>query len=70
MCYYNTLNTFGTRGEVGTPGSKGLLENLGVDDRIILKDMLKKLDVNWIVLAQEADKWRALVNAVMNLRIP
>jgi hypothetical protein len=26
--------------------------------------------VDWIDLAQERDKWRALVNVVMNLRLP
>jgi hypothetical protein len=26
--------------------------------------------VDWIGLAQDSDKWRALVDAVMNLRIP
>jgi hypothetical protein len=27
-------------------------------------------DVDWIYLAQDTDRWRALVNTVMNLRVP
>jgi hypothetical protein len=35
------------------------------DIKIYLRD-----GVDWIVLAQDRDQWRALVNTVMNLRVP
>jgi hypothetical protein len=41
------------------------------EDRITMD--LKKIgwgNVYWIQLAQDRDRWRALVNTVMNLRVP
>jgi hypothetical protein len=48
------------------------LKDPGVDGRIILKWIFERLDggMNWINLAHDRDRWRALVNAVMNLQVP
>ena len=45
------------------------LDDPGLDGRIILKQIFKNLDGAWTGdLVQNGDKWRALVNVVMNLR--
>jgi hypothetical protein len=43
------------------------VEEQGVDGRIILRRILRNCDVGkgWIDVAQDRDRWRALVNAVM-----
>jgi len=47
-------------------------EDQGVDGRIILRWIFRRWEggMVWIDLAQEKDRWRALVNAVMELRVP
>jgi len=57
----------------GNLGERDHLVDPGVDGSIILKWIFRKLEwvcVYWIELAQDRDRWRALVNAVMNLRVP
>ena len=45
----------------------------GVDGRIILQIDLQEVGgagMDWIEVAHDRDRWRAPVNAVMNLRVP
>ena len=51
---------------------RGHLKDSGIDGEIILNWNSEKWDggMGWIDLAQDRDRWRVLVNAVMNLRDP
>ena len=49
------------------------MKDPGADGKIILRWIFRKWDcgaMDWIELAQDRDRWRALVTAVMNLRAP
>jgi len=48
------------------------LGDSGADGRIILRCIFRNWNVggmDWIELAEDRDRWRAPVNAVMNLRV-
>ena len=55
---------------VGKPDGKRPLGDLGVGGWIILGWISRRWYVDWIGLAQDRDRWRTLVSAVMNLRFP
>jgi hypothetical protein len=50
-------------------GKKDHMKDLDVDGMIKLKCIFKKLyyGMDWTHLAQDTDKWRVLVKAVMNI---
>jgi hypothetical protein len=57
---------------VGKPEGKSHWEDQDVDVGNIKMD-LREIGwdgVDWIYLDQDRDQWRALVNTVMNLRVP
>jgi hypothetical protein len=58
---------------LGKPEERDHLGDPDVDGRIILRRIFRKWDVGGmdrIELAQDRDRWRALVNAVMKRRVP
>ena len=48
------------------------MKNPGVDGKIILKCIFERLivDIDWIDLAQDRNRWRPLGNTVMKFRVP
>jgi hypothetical protein len=57
---------------MGRPEGRNCLRDPGIDGWIILKWIFKTWDgdMDWFELAQDRDRWWALVNVVMNLRVP
>jgi hypothetical protein len=54
------------------PKERDHSEDRDVDGRMGSECYLRKIgweSVDWIQLAQDRDRWRALVNTVMNLRV-
>jgi hypothetical protein len=61
-----------TLGFCGEMRERDHLEDPGVDGRTILKSNFRKYywSIDWIDLVQNRDRWKDLVNVVMNLRVP
>ena len=58
---------------MGKPEGKRPLGRRGLRWKDNIKVGLQEVgcgDMDWIELAQDRDRWRALMNAVMNLRVP
>jgi hypothetical protein len=58
---------------VGNPKGKiplGRPRHRWVDNIMLILEEIGCDGVDWTGLAQDRDKWRALVNAVMNLQVP
>jgi hypothetical protein len=58
---------------VGKPEGKrplGRLRHIWVDNIMMDLGEVGWGDVDWIGLAQDRNRWRALVNSALNLRVP
>jgi hypothetical protein len=55
---------------VGNMRERDYLGKPSVHGRIIIRLIFRKWGVDWIELTQDRDRWRGLVNAVMNLQVP
>jgi len=58
------LGNLKDKGHLGDPGRRWK-DNIKMDRQEVRCGVM-----DWIELALDVDRWRALVNAVMNLRVP